>query len=77
MTFIKTLLIIIVIYYVLKIAFKYFFNKFISKYTTQSQQPEYKTKKQKEGTVNVEFTNENKVHKEKDKGEYVDFEDIK
>ncbi len=80
MQLLKTILIILIIYYLFKLIAryllpwfaKYFINKAAKKYQNQYKEPPRK----KEGEVNIEYS-PNKKRKLDDLGEYVDFKEMK
>jgi len=85
LNFIKTVVIIILVYYLLKFAFKllapYLLNKAVSKVSEnfQKQQQAYQNQNSQQ-TQQADFESElkqNKIPKERKKvGEYIDFEEV-
>ncbi len=85
-TFIKILFWAIVIYYLLKLAMRFLLpfilkrlaKKVLSNFETMQGQAYSEAKKKKEGEVTIEYNDsQKKGNGLKDKGEYVDFEEIK
>lgn len=84
-SFIKTILIIVLVYYLFKFAFKlfapYLLNKAVSKVTEnfEKQQQAYQNQYNRQTEPNAFETElkQNKIPKEKKKvGEYIDYEEI-
>ena len=77
---IKGLVILLLIWYGLKILFRLLFPVFIARFIRKTQESfnehyKYQQSKEKEGSVTVDSKNEKKEYK-KDIGECVDFEDV-
>ena len=74
-TFLKVILIFVIIFYLIKFVFRYFIQKFLNNHNTNTKDF-YNSKEKKEGEVTVEKTEQKKKIHSKDEGEYVDFEDV-
>lgn len=79
MGFLRTLIIIILIYYIWRFIFRYIILPLYQGYTTgaknHNSQPFRRTGK--EGETIINYKPDKKKIIDKDKGEYVDYEDIK
>jgi hypothetical protein len=84
--FLKTILIIALVYYLLKIIFRYVFPWLLTNYVNRKMNEfgkraqdfnnTQKNRKQ-DGDVTIDFNPSNKKHFSKGSGEYVDYEEIK
>jgi len=78
MAFIKTILIIIIVVYVLKLIGRYvipmLIKRQINKFQQENNQHNYQQKPEGEVTIEKDKTNTNKFNS--DEGEYVDYEEI-
>jgi hypothetical protein len=79
MQLLKIILIIVIVYYVLKLSARYVLPLFL-KYILQKSQERYKehyqTPDRKKGEINVEYSPQKKPRSD-DLGEYIDYEEIK
>ena len=75
LTFIKVILVFVIVYYLMKLLFRYFIQKFLNSHNMNTNNFS-KEKEKKEGEITVEKTeNKDKIHT-KEEGEYVDYEDV-
>lgn len=79
MGFLRTLVIILLIYYIWKIIFRYVIIPLLQKnsYTAGNQQAQQRKARKKEGETTIDFTTRKRKIISKDKGEYVDYEEDK
>ncbi len=85
MGFLRTILIILLFYYGVKLIVRYVLPVFLKSYvekkmgtftsTGQNQNQQYK--KQKEGKVTIDYVPKSEKKVEDNKGEYIDFEEVK
>ena len=74
-TFLKVILVFSIVYYLMKLLFRYFIKKFLNSHNINTNNFSKETEK-KEGEITVENTgNKSKIHT-KEEGEYVDYEDV-
>lgn len=85
LTFLKTLLIIILVYYAVKFLFRLllpYFLRYVAKKATQKMEQSFygsrtnHSEKTKEGKITVDHHPKNKSKTKKPVGEYVDYEEI-
>jgi len=84
MGFIRTILFIVVVYYLVKVVIRYilpllfgnYMNRRMNDFSDQFNR-QRSTNTKKEGEVTVDFPSDHKSTKNKDRGEYVDYEEIK
>ncbi|MCK5823529.1 MAG: hypothetical protein KAG95_05970 [Bacteroidales bacterium] len=73
LTFIKVILVFVIVYYLMKLLFRYFIKRFLNSHNTNTKD----FSNRKEGEITVEKTEKKeKIHKEEE-GEYVDYEDVR
>ena len=84
MGILRLILFLIIIFYLFHLIGKILFPLFVSNKINNAQkrrQKEYEDyinhKKAEEGKVNFEYDNENRKRRNKDEGEYVDYEEIR
>lgn len=80
MGFLKFLLIVFIIFYVLMLLGRYFLKRFIAKSSSQfsnAQTQNTKHKKKREGETFVEYKPQEKKQIPDDEGDYVDYEEVK
>jgi len=85
MGFIRTILFIVVVYYLLKVVIRYilpllfgnYMNRRMNDFSNQYNRQQQSTGKKKEGEVTVDAPSNRTSAKNKDRGEYVDYEEIK
>ena len=70
----RTILIIVGIYYLVKFIVWLFSSPEKSKRSSDSQESQ---KRKKEGEVSIDYIPDNKKHFNKDSGDYVDYEEVK
>ena len=77
MGFIRTLIIIILIYYIWRIIFRYIIIPLLrnNSYATGNQQAHQRKTRKKEGETTIDFATGKKKIISKDKGDYVDYEE--
>ena len=74
-TFLKVILVFVIVYYLMKIVFRHFLQKFLNKYNS-NMKDFFHTQEKKEGEVSIEKTEHKKKKHSKDEGEYIDFEEV-
>ncbi len=74
-TFLKVLLVFVIIYYLVKIIFKHFLQKFLNNYNS-NRKDFFHTQEKKEGEVTLEKTEQKEKKHSKNEGEYIDFEEV-
>ncbi len=78
--FLRTLFIILIIYYVFRFlgryVFPYMLRRAVSNMVNKQQQYAGQQTRQPEGKVTVEKNQRRQTHYAKDEGEYVDFEEV-
>jgi len=80
MGFLKFLLIVFIIFYVLMLLGRYFLKRFIARNSSQfsnAQTHNTKYKKMREGETFVEYKPQEKKQIPDDEGDYVDYEEVK
>lgn len=79
MGFLRTLIIILLIYYIWKIVFRYIILPLLQKnsYAAENQQSHQRKARKREGKTTIDFATGKKKIIGKDKGEYVDYEEYK
>jgi hypothetical protein len=85
MSFLRTILIILLIYYGAKLIARYVLPVFLKNYmgkkmgtfTSPGQQQNNHHKKQKEGKVTIDYVPKSEKKVESNEGEYIDFEEVK
>ncbi len=85
MSFLRTILIILLIYYGAKLIVRYVIPVFLKNYvekkmgtfTSPGQQQNNHQKKQKEGKVTIDYIPKSDKKVENSEGEYIDFEEVK
>jgi hypothetical protein len=85
MAFIRTLIYIIIIYYVVRIIMRYlipamfgsYINKRMNDFANASSGRQNTGKRKREGEVTIEYNNQAEEKKDQDRGEYIDYEEIK
>ena len=81
MTFLRTILIIALIYYGIRFVARYilpiFVNKGVQQKMREQQQRPYQRNIRREGEVTIESKNSNSRYSQQNHGEYVDFEEVK
>ncbi len=79
MGFLRTLIIIILIYYVWKIVFRYIILPLLQKsnYATGKQQSRQHKTTKREGKTTIDFAQGKRKIIGKDKGEYIDYEETR
>jgi len=79
MQLLRTILIIVIVYYAFRLLFRYvmpLLARYFLKRTQKKYQKQYKKPKRKVGDITVEHTPEKKKELD-DLGEYVDYEEVK
>ena len=80
MVFLKFLLILILIYYIIKLSIRFFLQNYMNNIRKQSEnfKSQQESKKKKEGDVTIEYKDQKKKKKKfsKKEGEYVDYEEL-
>ena len=80
--FLRTILIIVLVYYGIRFVTRHILPFFVSKGVKNIQQKMYEQQMQsqrnsrKEGEVTIESKNKNGAYSQKNQGEYVDFEEV-
>ena len=79
MGFIRFILILVLVYFLFKLLFTWVFGPFLRGYYSQGpqQNKDYGNSGKREGEVTIDFMPKNKKVVNKDKGEYIDYEEIK
>lgn len=83
MQLLRIILILIIIYYlgklILRLIFPYFFQRYVNKrtgnYTGRGQYSKNKSKK--EGEITIDYIDKKEKKISKDKGEYINFKEVK
>jgi len=81
--FLRIILILIIIYYlgklILRLIFPYFFQRYVKRRTgNYSGRRQYsKQKSKREGEITIDYINKKEKKISKDKGEYIDFKEVK
>ncbi len=79
MQLLRTILIIVIIYYLVKLFARYVLPvlaKYFIRKTTENIQKQYDKPKRKVGDINIDYAPEKKQTPD-DLGEYIDYEDVK
>ena len=83
MQFLRIILILIIIYYlgrlIFRLIFPYLFQGYINKRTGNSSGKKHysKNKNKKEGEITIDYIHRKDKKFSKDKGEYIDFKEVK
>jgi len=79
MGFLRTLIIILLIYYIWKFVFRYIIIPLLAKngYAAGNRQSHQRKERKREGETTIDFTTGKKKVIGKDKGEYIDYEEYK
>jgi len=77
MGFLRTLIIILLIYYIWKIVFKYIILPLLQKnsYAAGNRQSHQHKARKREGETTIDFATDKRKIISKDKGEYIDYEE--
>ena len=83
MQFLRIILILIIIYYlgklIVRLIFPYFFQRYVNKRTgNYSDSQRYsRPKNKREGEITIDYIDKKEKKISKDKGEYIDFKEVK
>ena len=82
MALLRIILILIITYYLIRLIvrlfFPYLFQRYVNNKMGGSNKQDYSSqKRKKEGEVTIDYLNRKKKRIDKDKGEYIDFKEVK